>query len=133
MFVLPFASNSKGCPRTETYQYFTKLDVSMQYYTFRLDDQSSEYCVIVTPFPKYCYSRLPMGVCKSSDFEQAMMEEVLKCLDNVTVYIECIKITHETWEEHITCVLEVLHHLCINGLTVNPTKCEWAVKETDFS
>jgi hypothetical protein len=53
---------------------------------------------IVTPIGKYHYTGLPMGICQSSDFAQATMEEVLKGLDNITVYIDDIKITHATWE-----------------------------------
>ena len=101
--IYPLRRISDIITRHPHYKYFTKLDISMQYYTFVLDKPSRDLCTFATPFCLYRYCRLTMGVSESPDISTEIMTEVLDVLD-VDFYMDDIAILSETWDEHVTLV-----------------------------
>ena len=111
------------------YTYFTKLDISMQYYAFELDDASKELvCTICTPFGNY-RNRLAIGINQSPDIAQEIMEDHFRQLDEVDVYIDDVGVYNDSWEQHLSSLTKVLTILQDSNFTVNPLKCKWGVQE----
>ena len=73
-----------------------------------------------------------MGPKCSPDFAQAAMDNVLRGIDDVDVYIDNVGAFFSNWETHIRLIDNILRLLRENGFTINPLECEWAVKETDW-
>lgn len=113
------------------YNFFTKINLSMMYYSFELDEESKELCTIITPYGKYQYCRMAMGLKPAPDFAQAIIERVLDGLETDS-YIDDIGLFNTDFDAHLAHIDRVLKRLEENGFKVNPTKCEWAVQETDF-
>ena len=57
--------------------YATSLDLNMGYYSVRLDPDSQKLCTIITPWGKYQYLWLTMGVNVSPDIFQEKMSDLI--------------------------------------------------------
>jgi hypothetical protein len=73
----------------------------MQYYTFKLDEELRDLTTIVTPFGRYRYKVLPMGLKCSPDFAQEPMENIFRNVKDAEVYIDDIGAFSTTWEHHM--------------------------------
>jgi hypothetical protein len=58
----PVLKISTTLQELEGFTYAMALDLNMGYYTIRLDPMAVKMCIIIFPFGKYSYLRLPMGM-----------------------------------------------------------------------
>jgi hypothetical protein len=78
------------------YKYFTKIDISMQCFTFERTEEAKNIRVIITPFGNFWYEWVPMGVKQLPDFAQEVMEDIFwDMLDNVEVTLMSLEYSHK--------------------------------------
>ena len=85
-------------------KYFSKIDVSMHYHTFELDEEARYPWTICAPFGNYCHNELPMGVLHSPDIAQEVMEDLFFSLEQMDIYIDDMGVFDNSWVEHLVSI-----------------------------
>ena len=111
---------------------FSTLDAEKAFYQIQLDEESSRLLTFNTPFGRYRYLRMPMGIKSAPEVYQRRMEQVFEGLPGVKVIMDDI-ITHGcNKEEHDTQLRAVLQRARDNNLRLKKSKCHIGQEEVKF-
>ena len=104
---------------------FTKLDLAHAYLQMHLDEDSKKLTTVNTHKGLFQYNRLPFGVSSAPAVFQRTMENLLKNIPGVCVYLDDDLITGKTGTEHLHNLSEVLAKMQSVGIRLkkNVTSC----------
>jgi len=77
-------------PNLDQAKLFTKMDVKEAFWHVRLDEESSKLTTMITPFGRFRWSRLPFGLCVSSEIFARKLNEALNGLEGIFVIADDI-------------------------------------------
>jgi hypothetical protein len=119
--------------KVSDFKYATALDLVMGYYNIRLSDDAKKICTITTPFGKYEYNRLPMGVSIAPDIFQDRICQLFEDLESVRKFIDdLLVVTKGSYEEHLAELDEVFTRLSKAGLKCKIDKCYFCQPEIEY-
>ena len=113
-------------------KFFSKIDLKNGYYQIKLARESRKYTTFATHMGLFRYRRLNMGISCSSEIFQYEIHRILEGIPHQINISDDILIHAENEAEHDKILKQVLNRLEKYGLTVNPDKCQFKVKELKF-
>lgn len=107
-------------------QIFSKLDCRDSFWQVKLHPESRLLTTFLTPWKRYAFNRLSMGLCSSTEFFHKAMNDMLSHIPGVVIHVDDIAVFGATMEEHDERLHRVLSTLQANGVTLN-SKCLFRV------
>ena len=110
---------------------FSKLDCNKGFHQVPLAEESQELTTFITPFGRFCYTRLPFGISSGPEIFHREMTHILAGVPGVIVDIDDVLIGGKGNAEHDERLRQVLERMKEAGVTLNE-KCELATKKIKF-
>ncbi|KAK3793079.1 hypothetical protein RRG08_038584 [Elysia crispata] len=111
---------------------FTKLDLTQAYHQLSMEEDSKPYVTISTHIGLFRYNRMPYGIASGPAIFQKNMEEILSGIEGVQVFIDDIRLTGDSDEQHLERLDKVLEALENNGVKLNKDKCSFMQEAINY-
>ena len=128
----PMCTIEEVTTRTDKSKFFTVLDANMGYFQIELSEESQHLTAFNTPFGRYRYLRLPMGVSSAPEIYQRAMYEMFCDFDGVEIIMDDILIHAPTLELHNKRLALVLQRCRDRNLRLNPRKTKLCADEVEY-
>ena len=99
---------------------------------YRLHVDYRKYTTINTPIGLFQYTRLPFGVSSAPAIYQRVMDNMLKSIPGVCVYLDDVLISGSTEQEHLDRLNRVLALMAERGFRVAKEKCAFQQCEVNY-
>ncbi|RUS71780.1 hypothetical protein EGW08_020463 [Elysia chlorotica] len=119
-------------PKMVGAKFFSTLDASGGFYQIPLDEKSSFITTFITPYGRYRFKRVPMGISLGPETFQSKMEEILEDLQGCEPLSDDTIIYGRTEEEHDTRLNEAIERIENSGLRLNKEKCVFKKTEVKY-
>ena len=113
-------------------RYFSKVDASSGFFQIPLAEDARDYTTFITPFGRYRFLRLPMGINIAPEIFQRKINELAEGLEGVIGYMDDIVVHGATEEEHDHRLQMLLKRIKDSGLKLNQEKCEFKRQNIEF-
>ena len=111
---------------------FSKMDARAGYWFIHLDEASQEITTLRTPFGRYCYRRLPFGLCVSQDLFQQAVDRILARAPGFVSIVDDVVLYGRDNTEHDKSMLRLMQVAKEEGLVFNSKKCAIKTNEIVF-
>lgn len=130
LFMLPNLDDI--APKLAGMTVFSKLDGSNCFFQLPLDPRNARLTTFITPFGRYAYKRVPMGISLAPEICQKKMTDLLKGLKNVDIIIDDILIYGKDMADHNAKLQAVLERIERSGLKLNRDKCLFRQAKVEY-
>lgn len=104
---------------------FTKLDADSGFNQVCLDEESKKLTTFLTPFGRYYFNRLPMGISSAPEHFQSQMRQILEGCKFTVCHMDDILVWGSDEEDHDINLRTVMERLRKANVTLNPEKCQF--------
>ena len=111
---------------------FSSLDANSGFWQVPLEQSSRLLTTFLTPYGRYCFNKMPFGICSAPEHFQRQMEKILRGLQGVLCHMDDVMIFGHTKEEHDSRLEIALRRIEAAGVTLNPNKCQFGKTEIKF-
>ena len=114
-------------------QWASALYPKMGYYAIWLDPDAQNYCTFITPWGKYTYLRLPMGIICAPEIFHEKMSALVARRELERVYIDdLLVLSKDTLEDHLEKLNKVLHLIEKVQRKCNSDKCTFCTTQVEY-